>query len=93
MVHLSPEPDNYSIPEFRTYVEQAAESSDVRPVEMGGVYVSFEELLRAPVDNSSGLYPDAESSSDDPVFYALLRRRLRGRHTGAQKKHPWHRRS
>lgn len=82
---LSPEPDNYSIPIFRTYVEQVAEQTAVRLSEMGENYVSFSDLLRGSVDNQHGDLTDAEEGVDDPIFQELLSRRLRGRHVRAKR--------
>ena len=77
---LSPEPDNYSIPEFRTYVESVAEQTVVRLSEMGELYVSWEDILREPVDNSPAESSIAEDRGDTPLFDGLLGRRLRAQH-------------
>jgi len=79
---LSSDPENFPIPVFRIYIENAAEMSAVRLVEMGDVYVTFDELLKGPVDN----LPDpteANDKNDSPIFQELLKRRQRGRHAQA----------
>jgi hypothetical protein len=68
VVNLSIEPMNILVGNRRVYVTATASESDVRPAEMGEVYVIEVTVIRVPVDNQPGDSTTAYDRVDDRSF-------------------------